>query len=129
MYCIHLTQFILKHIASTYILARVLSLAEIWPVRSRGSRAPQNVKPTADTDRLCSLCNHDPLLGNDEQHDNDDPLPAGPWRPGRWRFFFSRVCHHPPLVRPEHCSRAMVASYRPDQSGHCCLCANDYLAQ
>ena len=27
----------------------------------------------------------------------------------------SCVCHHAPLICPEHCSRAMIASHRPEQ--------------
>ena len=27
----------------------------------------------------------------------------------------SCVCHHAPLICPEHCSRAMLASHRPEQ--------------
>ena len=30
----------------------------------------------------------------------------------------SCVCHHAPLICPEHCSRAMLASHRPEQWGH-----------
>ena len=34
-------------------------------------------------------------------------------------IFSSRVCHHTPLIRPEHCSRAMSASYvQLNQSMH-----------
>ena len=30
----------------------------------------------------------------------------------------SCVCHRAPLICPEHCSRAMLASHRPEQWGH-----------
>ena len=42
-----------------------------------------------------------------------NPL-AGPRVPGK-STSSSRVCHHAPLICSEHCSRAMLASHRPDQ--------------
>ena len=35
--------------------------------------------------------------------------------PGESISSSSCVCHHAPLICPEHCSRAMLASHRPEQ--------------
>ena len=44
-------------------------------------------------------------------------------KPGGWGYFDSLitsacVCHHAPLICPERCSSAMLATHRPEEWGH-----------